>query len=125
MAGGGGDAPRPHGGQDNCNRGAVGPKKKARKNRGWKTSKVPHVPVTETVESFIALLAAARWGSSTYNVAGWVSEVADVLKDSSVVFQDESLGCLVGRCSNLHSLGLQVSFLTMLNLIQLVAKCTR
>lgn len=127
VAGGAGAAPVPDRRLDDCHRGAVGPKKKARKGKakGWKVGEAPHVPVTDTVQSFVAQLAAARWGSETYDVATWVAEVADVLKDCSIVFQDESLTSLVGRCTDLRSLGLRVSFLTMLNQIQLVAKCTR
>lgn len=86
---------------------------------------MPHVPVTDTMKSFIAQLAAARWGSETYDIAACVAEVGDILKDSSIMFEDESLSSLVGQCTDLHSLSLRVSFLTMLNQIQLITKCTR
>lgn len=119
---------------DDCchNRGATRPKKKKqpkkkkKTTRAWKTTDNPHIPVMVTVESVVAVLAAARWDSETYNAPGWVCKVADELRQSPLVFQDESLASTVGRLSNLQSLGLrEVSFLTMVHNIQVVAKCRR
>lgn len=104
-----------------CSQGAVGPGKK---KSWWTVKDSPFLNTSNTVESFVAPLAAAHWGSATYDMAGWTSEVREKLKDL-VIFHDISLGSLVWRCEELHSLGVQVSFLIMLTQIQLVVKCKR
>lgn len=102
-------------------RGAVGPPKKKPR---WALAKTPHISISHTVESFIALLAAPRLESGVYDVASWIREVSETLRNAEV-FQDESLGSLVGRCRELNNLGMRVGFLSMLAQIQLVAKCKR
>ena len=103
-------------------RGAIGPRKKKSQ---WTVKHSPYLNASNSAESFIALLAAAHWESETYDVAGWISEVGEKLKEDSVIFHDDSLGSLVWRCEKLSNLGVRVSFFIMLTQIQLVAKCKR
>lgn len=111
--------------KDCHNQGVTHPKKKKKTARAWKTANSPHILVTVMVKSFMALLAVACWDSKTYGVPGWVYEVANKLKQNPLIFQDKLLTSIVGQLSNLQSLSLRVSFLTMVNNIQVVAKCRR
>lgn len=77
------------------------------------------------MHSFVAKLAAANWDSEVYPVPGWVQEVSNQLIQDPLVFQDESLASIVGRYTNLQGLAVRVSFLSMVNNIQVLAKCKR
>lgn len=86
---------------------------------------IPHVPATGMVELFVSNLATAHWGSEAHRVPHWVRDVGSELKQNPLIFRDDSLASMVGRLSSLQSLGLRVSFLTMINNIQVLTKCIR
>ena len=80
----------------------------------------------DAVESFVALLAAAHWESETYDVPGWVSDIANAaFLGTAASVEEESLSSLADRISLLNAVGIRTAFLSMISHIQLVAKCLR
>lgn len=102
-----------------CSRGAVAPQKQ------WGYRASPYVTSSQQVDGLLSELAAAHWDSSSYDVKEWISSVGQLLPGQMETLQDHSLRSVALRCARLQARNLRVSFLWMINLIQLVVKCQR
>jgi hypothetical protein len=86
------------------------------------------VSVSNEANSFIAVVASARWGSETHDVAQWLENIRDGFIQQQNLQADESsesLASLVQRCNLSQAAGIRESFFNMVNSIRLAAKCQR
>lgn len=104
-----------------CNCGAKGTKQ----SHKWVKCQAPHIMVTEKVEGILVRLAAAHWESETYDVQQWLVNVGGALYQVEDTYKVDSLSSIVTHCHCLSKKSIDIGFLLMVNLIQLVTKCQR
>ena len=112
-------------------RGAAAPKRKKVNKKGKKSfqlGKEPGISMSDAATSFIGVIAAARWGSESYDVESWLREICEGFAEVPSLQSNEdseSLTSLVKRCHLTQAAGLRASFFNMVSSIKLAAKCHR